>query len=256
MPGASVLGNDGQVYTSIKIGESYEWSKAPSALSTGEIFLGVSEPRVNFNHAIASGGYSFAPAIQTEGAEASGASIGITRYVAGNGPSYLILAKVNNDNPLENTALVTSQDVGTILFMGADGTELIPGAAITATVSGTVGTRSVPMFLNFRTKPEGAVDGVPITGRMRVMPNGNVLINNTTGTERLSVAGNIQTTDAANGFMVGSNQVVGSRKTGWAAPTGTTTRTAFDTATATATDVAERVKALIDDLAAHGLIGA
>jgi hypothetical protein len=81
-------------------------------------------------------------------------------------------------------------------------------------------------------------------------------INNTTGTEKLSVTGNVQLTDTTNSFMVGLNPVVGSRKTGWAAPTGTATRTTFDTATVTTAQLAERVKALIDNLTTHGLIGA
>jgi hypothetical protein len=50
-------------------------------------------------------------------------------------------------------------------------------------------------------------------------------------------------------------QVLATRRTGWAAPTGTATRTSFDTATATTTQLAERLKALIDDLTTHGLIG-
>lgn len=59
-------------------------------------------------------------------------------------------------------------------------------------------------------------------------------------------------------LKIGTDQVVGARKTGWATMTGTATRTAFDTSTATATQVAERLKALIDDLhatAGHGLLG-
>ncbi len=50
-------------------------------------------------------------------------------------------------------------------------------------------------------------------------------------------------------------QVVNTRQTGWSAPTGTATKTAFDTGTVTTAQLAERVKALIDDLIAHGLIG-
>lgn len=53
-------------------------------------------------------------------------------------------------------------------------------------------------------------------------------------------------------------QLLGTRKTGWAVATGTATRTTFDTASVTLPQLAERVKALIDDLhqtAGHGLIG-
>lgn len=57
-------------------------------------------------------------------------------------------------------------------------------------------------------------------------------------------------------FRVNGTQVITSRRTGWAAPTGTATRTTFATGTVTTAQLAERVKALIDDLTTHGLIGA
>lgn len=60
---------------------------------------------------------------------------------------------------------------------------------------------------------------------------------------------------ATKGYYVGLLKVVGARRTGWTVATGTATRTAFDTGTVTTTQLAERVKALIDDLVAHGLIG-
>ena len=60
----------------------------------------------------------------------------------------------------------------------------------------------------------------------------------------------------AGSYRVGANQVVGSRSTGWAAATGTATRTTFATGSVTTAQLAERVKALIDDLITHGLIGA
>ncbi|HWT12830.1 MAG TPA: hypothetical protein VN231_08770 [Allosphingosinicella sp.] len=56
-------------------------------------------------------------------------------------------------------------------------------------------------------------------------------------------------------LQANGTQVVASRRTGWGIPTGTATRTAFATASVTTAQLAERVKALIDDLAAHGLIG-
>ncbi len=50
-------------------------------------------------------------------------------------------------------------------------------------------------------------------------------------------------------------QVLSTRKTGWTAATGTATKTTFVTGTVTLPQLAERVKALIDDLISHGLIG-
>lgn len=69
--------------------------------------------------------------------------------------------------------------------------------------------------------------------------------------------------DATNGgqpvkvttLKVGSNQVVTARQTGWTAATGTATRGTFATGSVTLPDLAERVKALIDDMTTHGLIG-
>lgn len=56
-------------------------------------------------------------------------------------------------------------------------------------------------------------------------------------------------------YQVDATKVVGNRVTGWAAATGTATRTTFATGTVTTAQLAERVKALIDDLITHGLIG-
>lgn len=56
-------------------------------------------------------------------------------------------------------------------------------------------------------------------------------------------------------WRVAGTQVVGAQVTGWAAATGTATRTTFATSTVTTAELAERVKALIDDLLTHGLIG-
>lgn len=59
-----------------------------------------------------------------------------------------------------------------------------------------------------------------------------------------------------NGALaVNGNQVIGGRITGWGAATGTATRTSFSTSGVTTAQLAEHVKALIDDLLNHGLIG-
>lgn len=57
-------------------------------------------------------------------------------------------------------------------------------------------------------------------------------------------------------WSVSGNQVFSTRKTGWSAATGTPTRTSFATSSVTTAQLAERVKALLDDLISHGLIGA
>lgn len=89
-----------------------------------------------------------------------------------------------------------------------------------------------------------------------------VLELQTDGTTQVSIAINGKTSFAqdvsiATGktYQVNGVPVVGARATGWTAATGTATRTAFDTTTVTTSELAERVKALIDSLITHGLIG-
>jgi hypothetical protein len=62
--------------------------------------------------------------------------------------------------------------------------------------------------------------------------------------------------DVSVEFRQAGTKVVGARATGWSAASGTAARTTFATGSATTTQLAERLKALIDDLIGHGLIGA
>lgn len=77
----------------------------------------------------------------------------------------------------------------------------------------------------------------------------SVAIRDDAGTTRIAFMSNGR-------IQVAGTQVIGARVTGWGAPTGTATRTTFATGTVTLPLLAERVKALIDDLTTHGLIGA
>ncbi|MDP2495849.1 hypothetical protein Q8W25_17610 [Shimia thalassica] len=76
------------------------------------------------------------------------------------------------------------------------------------------------------------------------------------GTEQMTIDpnGNV---DVRNGHIELSGQkIIEARKTGWAVPSGTANRGSFTTSTATVEELAERLKAVIDDLRGHGLIGA
>lgn len=73
---------------------------------------------------------------------------------------------------------------------------------------------------------------------------------NAAGTQMFGVKG------ITGAVEIGGNQVLAARRTGWAAATGTATRTSFATGSVTLPNLAQAVKALIDDLITHGLIGA
>ena len=60
---------------------------------------------------------------------------------------------------------------------------------------------------------------------------------------------------SVNGYKVNGTKVVGTRATGWSNWTGTATRSSVATSTATTTQCAEAIKAIIDDLKGHGLFG-
>jgi orotate phosphoribosyltransferase len=78
------------------------------------------------------------------------------------------------------------------------------------------------------------------------------------GTKTLTIddtAAGAATLNVVGAIQNGGTQVVGARATGWGAPTGTATRTTFATDTVTLIELARRLKALIDDLTTHGLIG-
>lgn len=67
----------------------------------------------------------------------------------------------------------------------------------------------------------------------------------------------IEVTDDGSSSLLGLHGATPvAQSTGWGAPTGTATKTTFDTATVTTAQLAERVKALLDYLIARGDIGA
>jgi hypothetical protein len=85
-----------------------------------------------------------------------------------------------------------------------------------------------------------------------------------TGTNILTISENTPTgnpialdlSDATGAaYRVNGTKVLGPRITGWQAWTGTPTRTALDTSETSLQNVNERIKALIDDLFTHGILG-
>lgn len=127
----------------------------------------------------------------------------------------------------------------------------------------------------FRIKDGSSVDKVEFRGDSvgNYVVNGNTGFGLTVANEKIEVTGNVR---VSGHYKVGTDQVVGARKAGWAIATGTATRTTFATfagqtitnpptqAEVQAIDdhvkiLSERMKATIDDLhstAGHGLFGA
>lgn len=100
-------------------------------------------------------------------------------------------------------------------------------------------------------------------GNLEILGSGSVNISTDLGlavgtTETAGGQGKIHADDSINSqtaYLLAQTQVISARKTGWTAPTGIALRTGFATSTATISQLAQTLKALIDDLVSHGLIG-
>ena len=79
--------------------------------------------------------------------------------------------KTRNTSPSTNTVVVSGDDLGRIVFDGADGTGYIAAAQIGAVVAGTPGTNDMPGALVFWTTPDGSAT---LAERMRIGPDGIV----------------------------------------------------------------------------------
>jgi hypothetical protein len=177
------------------------------------------------------------------------ASVAIGAYSNDIYGSRIDFVKSRSATTNSKTVVQANDDLGGIVWGGTDGTSVIMAAGISGQVDGTPGTNDMPGRLMFLTTADGSSS---LAERMRITKDGRVGINTTSPGYLLDVAGIVNTN---TNFAVDGTQVVTNRQTGWGAPTGTATRSAFATSSVTLAELAQRVKALIDDLRDHGLIG-
>jgi hypothetical protein len=116
------------------------------------------------------------PAYQQLGAN-NYAAMWLGRYSANNTANYIYLTKSRSATVGTNTIVQSGDDLGTIAFYGADGTNLIQAAGILGEVDGTPGTNDMPGRLVFSTTADGASS---VTERMRIDSSGNLLVGTTT----------------------------------------------------------------------------
>ncbi len=93
--------------------------------------------------------------------------------------SVLFLGRSRGTTNGSATAVAADDLLGRLSFQGADGTEFVQAASITAAVDGTPGANDMPGRLVFNTTADGATSS---TERMRVTSAGNLLIGKTTTT--------------------------------------------------------------------------
>ena len=142
--------------------------------SSGRLLIGTSSARASTN--FKDGGYT--TPLQIEGA-ADNISFGPT-FVANTGttnPTFrgaiATLARTRGTSIGSNTSVSSGDLLGTLQFSGADGTNLVPAASITAYVDTTPGTDDMPGRLVFFTTADGASSP---TERMVLNSNGALLV--------------------------------------------------------------------------------
>ena len=129
--------------------------------------------------------------LQMVGTDFVSSSFGLSRFSAdGSGPS-ISLSKSRAAGIGTDTVVQDNDELGSIIFTGADGTDLATqGAIITAAIDGTPGGNDMPTRLTFATTGDG--NSSP-TERMRIDNSGNLLVKKTS-TNGAAVGGEIRAT--------------------------------------------------------------
>jgi hypothetical protein len=141
----------------------------------GRLLVGTSTARSNTSPL--AGGDPVTFNLQHEGTSASAGLLLVRNSNNLNG-GYLALGKTRATGAGGSTSVNSADILGVITFLGADGTNLLPGATIAAVVDGTPGADDMPGRLVFSTTADGASSP---TERMRIDNAGSVFIGSPTG---------------------------------------------------------------------------
>ena len=132
--------------------------------NSGQLLVGVTAARTVFS------GYT--PSLQVEGTANSDSSVSIVENIsAASGPS-LWFGKTRGTSLGANTVVQSGDELGTIVFNGADGTDVQSMAAfIRASVDGTPGSNDMPGRITFHTTDDGSASP---TERLRITSTGKI----------------------------------------------------------------------------------
>jgi hypothetical protein len=146
--------------------------------SSGRLLVGTSSARSNFSG-------TDTPQFQVEGTTFNTSTISVASASSLGGGNIELAgtgtATVGNTGTVSNNGYL-----GSIHFLGGDGTNLRKGAAIDCQVDGTPGTNDMPGRLVFSTTADGAASP---TERMRITNEGNVSIGTTGSEGRITIVG-------------------------------------------------------------------
>jgi hypothetical protein len=129
-----------------------------------------------------------------------GSAVDCLRFAASEYGSHLNLIKSRSGTVGTNTIVNNNDDVGTLSFRAADGSNYIQAASIKAEVDGTPGNADMPGRLVFSTTADGANSA---TERMRIDSSGRLLVGLTSSYE-INTTNNFQVaaTNSSAGLSV------------------------------------------------------
>ena len=189
--GAGVVLKDNSTYSSIEqngtdfiISADQGASHASSALlfkvDTSEKFRIDSSGRLLVGTTASRSANSAQGSFQIEGTGAEDSDMSIIRNQANSGGPAIVLGKSRNASLAGNTVVQDGDQLGTIVFVGNDGTDLTSqGARIDAHVDGSPGSDDMPGRLTFSTTADGADSP---SERLRIASNGQIFVANEAGT--------------------------------------------------------------------------
>jgi len=128
--------------------------------------------------------------VQLVGTTADGSAYMALRHSADANGSRLDLCKSRNATPGSNTIVQDGDVLGSIDFLGDDGTDVNSvGASIEALVGGTPGSNDMPGVLTFKTTADGAAAA---TERVRIDSSGRLLLGTTSSSSPIGWNNNLQ----------------------------------------------------------------
>ena len=137
--------------------------------SSGRLLVGTSTARSNFYNSTNSARLQ----IEGSGSNDNYALSIVSNYAGSTSGAQVILAKSGGSNVGDNTLVSDGNTIGQITFQGADGTDFVEAARISAEVNGTPGANDMPGCLIFSTTADGAATSAE---RIRINSAGRLLV--------------------------------------------------------------------------------